>query len=377
MSLFKKNPNEAAFAGGKKHFLDVIKNSGDGNLLIYKCPEEDFNTGSTLIVQEGEEAIFLKDGAVQNVFTAGRHVLSTDNYPFLSRIVNAFSGGISTFNCKVYFIRTASSMEILWGTASPIQVRDPIQMIMTSLRARGSFKISVCNGQVFLSKLIGNNVDFLTQEGITLFFRNEMMTHVKSQIAKYIKETNEEILGICSEQEELSQKITPALGVIFEEYGVKLLNFSISAIDIPENDPNRQKLEAAYSTKRESQIYGNEYQKFVAREVVTNLSKNDNAAGIAVMGAGMNAAGGVGNMFASAGGELFNSAPNPASAATSQNTVSGVKCAKCNAINNSGAKFCSECGSPLEAKKSFCTNCGAELAPGVKFCSGCGTKVGE
>lgn len=377
MSLFKKNPNEAAFAGCKKHFLDVIKNSGDGNLLIYKCPEEDFNTGSTLIVQEGEEAIFLKDGAVQNVFTAGRHVLSTDNYPFLSRIINAFSGGISTFNCKVYFIRTASSMEILWGTASPIQVRDPIQMIMTSLRARGSFKISVCNGQVFLSKLIGNNVDFLTQEGITLFFRNEMMTHVKSQIAKYIKESNEEILGICSEQEELSQKLTPALRVIFEEYGVKLLNFSISAIDIPENDPNRQKLEAAYSTKRESQIYGNEYQKFVAREVVTNLSKNDNAAGIAVMGAGMNAAGGVGNMFASAGSELFNSASNSATATTSQNTISGVKCAKCNAINNSGAKFCSECGSPLEVKKSFCTNCGAELAPGVKFCSGCGTKVGE
>ena len=377
MSLFKKNPNETAFAGGKKHFLDVIKNSGDGSLLIYKCPEEDFNTGSTLIVQEGEEALFLKDGIVQNVFTAGRHVLSTDNYPFLSRIVNAFSGGISTFNCKVYFIRTASSMEILWGTASPIQVRDPIQMIMTNLRARGSFKISVCNGQVFLSKLIGNNVDFLTQEGITLFFRNEMMTHIKSQIAKYIKESNEEILGICSEQEELSQKLTPALGVIFEEYGVKLLNFSISAIDIPENDPNRQKLEAAYSTKRESQIYGNEYQKFVAREVVTNLSKNDNAAGIAVMGAGMNAAGGVGNMFASAGSELFNSASNPATATTSQNTISGVKCAKCNAINNSDAKFCSECGSPLEVKKSFCTNCGAELAPGVKFCSGCGTKVGE
>jgi membrane protease subunit (stomatin/prohibitin family) len=268
-------------------------------------------------------------------------------------------------------------MEILWGTASPIQVRDPVQMIMTSLRARGAFKVSVCNGQTFLSKLVGNNVDFLTQEGITQFFRNEMMTHIKSQIAKYIKESNEEILGICSEQEELSQKLTPVLSGIFEEYGVKLLNFSISSIDIPENDPNRQKLEAAYSTKRESQIYGNDYQKFVAREVVTNLSKNDNAAGIAVMGAGLNAASGVGNMFASAGSGLFNSATNSAQTTTTQNTDSGIKCGKCGVINNAGAKFCSECGSPLEAKKSFCTNCGAELAPGVKFCSGCGTKVGE
>lgn len=372
MSLFKKNQNESAFTGGKKHFLDVIKNSGNGNLLVYQCPEEDFNTGSTLIVQEGEQAIFLKDGITQNVFDAGRHVLSTDNYPFLSRIVNAFSGGISTFNCKVYFVRTASSMEILWGTASPIQVRDPVQMIMTSLRARGSLKISVCNGQTFLSKLLGNNVNFLTQDGIVLFFRNEMMAHIKSQIAKYIKESGEEILGICSQQEELSLKLKPKIDKVLEEYGVKLLNFSISAIDIPENDPNRQKLETAYSTKRESQIYGDEYQKFVAREVVTNLSKNDNAAGIAVMGAGMNAAGGVGNMFAGAGKELFN---NTLINSTSPNISSGIKCIKCGAINKTDAKFCSDCGSPIE-KKFFCTKCGTELTSGAKFCSGCGTKIG-
>lgn len=374
MGLFKKNPNEAVYADGKKHFLDVIKNSGDGNLLIYKCPEEDFNTGSTLIVQEGEQAIFLKDGIVENVFDAGRHVLSTNNYPFLSRIVNAFSGGISTFNCKVYFVRTASSMEIPWGTANPIQVRDPVQMIMTSLRARGSFKICINEAKSFLSKLLGNNVDSLNQEGITQFFRNEMMVHIKSQIAKYIKESNEEILGICSQQEELSLKLTPVISGILEEYGAKLLNFSISAIEIPENDPNRQKLEAAYSTKRESQIYGDEYQKFVAREVVTNLSKNNNAAGIAVMGAGMNAIGGVSSMFANAGSELFGGTKNNI---TTANNSSGIKCVKCGSLNVTGARFCSGCGTPLEIKKSFCSNCGAELAVGAKFCSGCGTKIGE
>ena len=28
MALFNKNPNEAAYVGGKKHWTDVIKNSG-------------------------------------------------------------------------------------------------------------------------------------------------------------------------------------------------------------------------------------------------------------------------------------------------------------------------------------------------------------
>lgn len=50
MALFNKNPNEAAYVGGKKHWTDVIKNSGSGELLIWRQPEEDFNTNSTLVV---------------------------------------------------------------------------------------------------------------------------------------------------------------------------------------------------------------------------------------------------------------------------------------------------------------------------------------
>ncbi len=50
MDLFSKNPNEELYTGGKKHFADVIKNTGPGELLIWLNGEEDFNTNSTLIV---------------------------------------------------------------------------------------------------------------------------------------------------------------------------------------------------------------------------------------------------------------------------------------------------------------------------------------
>lgn len=42
MSIFDRNPNEAAFVHGKKHWVDVIKNSGSGDLLIWRQPEKDF-----------------------------------------------------------------------------------------------------------------------------------------------------------------------------------------------------------------------------------------------------------------------------------------------------------------------------------------------
>ena len=123
MSIWK-NQNESAYTDGKKHWADVIKNNADGNLLIWRQPEEDFNINSTLIVMPGEEAIFIKGGVIEQTFDNGTYKLSTENYPFISRLVNAFTGGVSTFNCVVYFVRKAHSMEILWGTDSPIQVRD-------------------------------------------------------------------------------------------------------------------------------------------------------------------------------------------------------------------------------------------------------------
>ena len=163
MALFNKNPNEAAFFGGKKHWADVIKNTGPGDLLIWRQPEEDFNTNSTLIVMPGEEAIFVKGGNVEQIFEDGTYKLSTENYPFISRLRNAFTGGISTFNCVVYFVRKAHSVEIRWGTDSPIQVRDKLLGIATKLKARGSYKIQIGNPAKFLEKLIGSNIPFQVQ----------------------------------------------------------------------------------------------------------------------------------------------------------------------------------------------------------------------
>ena len=93
MPLFKRNPNETAYTGGKKHITDVLKNSGPEGALLYRIPEEDFNSGSTLIVMPGEEAVFIHRGQVEQVFSEGSYVLSTENYPFLSRLRNAVSGG--------------------------------------------------------------------------------------------------------------------------------------------------------------------------------------------------------------------------------------------------------------------------------------------
>lgn len=395
MSLFPKNPNEALYTGGKKHFADVIKNSGPGETLIWLNPEEDFNTNSTLIVAESEEALFFKDGIVEQVFDGGKYTLSTENYPFISRLRNMLTGGVSTFNCKVYFVRKASSMEIYWGTDSPIQVRDPVQQIATSVQARGAYKIRVDNGKKFLIKLVGNNVITMAQEEIDLFFRSELLQGIKSTLARAIQESREEILGICAKQDVLAKQMQPMIQEILNEYGLRLLSFSIAGLDIPENDPNRQRLENAYATKREAEIYGRDYGRFVARELLTDVATNPGAGGVASMGAGIGMGVGTAPIFAGMAQQLFSpinmqegpAAETPPQAGTLQagsrfvqKSAAGVEeilCPACGAKNGKNSKFCAECGTALIKQEIFCGKCGAKLSPGVKFCSECGMKLGD
>lgn len=315
MALFNKNPNEAAYVGGKKHWTDVIKNSGPGELLIWRQPEEDFNTNSTLIVMPGEEAIFIRSGNVEKTFESGTYKLSTDNYPFISRLRNAFSGGISTFNCVVYFVRKAHSVEIRWGTDSPIQVRDKLLGIATKLRCRGSYKIQIDNPVKFLEKLIGNNVPLQLQEELNKYFINEFQSKIKSVIARALNESNTELLGIDARLDEFSEIIEPFMQETLEDYGLKCVKFVVAAIDIDDDELRRRYDEIgmeAISKMREAQvdkavmgILGDDWGRQQAANILSDLANNPGAGGVAAAGAGIGMGIGAGSAFGSMAQQMF------------------------------------------------------------------------
>ena len=53
MGIFRKK---------SRNLIDIIKYEGSPEVLIWKHDCEDFNTNSQLLVQEGQEAIFIKNG---------------------------------------------------------------------------------------------------------------------------------------------------------------------------------------------------------------------------------------------------------------------------------------------------------------------------
>ncbi len=315
MALFNKNPNEVAYTGGKKHWADVIKNSGPGELLIWRQPEEDFNTNSTLVVMPGEEAIFIKGGTVEQTFENGTYKLSTENYPFISRLRNAFTGGVSTFNCVVYFVRKAHSVEIRWGTDSPIQVRDKLLGIATKLRARGSYKVQIDNPVKFLEKLIGNNVSFQLQEELNKYFISEFQSKIKSVIARALNESETELLGIDARLDEFSEIIEPFMQETLEDYGLKCVKFVVAALDIDDDELRRKydeigmdaiaKMRGAQADKAVMGILGDDWGKQQAANILGDLANNPGAGGVAAAGAGMGMGIGVGSVFGSMAQQMF------------------------------------------------------------------------
>ena len=323
MSIWK-NQNESAYAGGKKHWADVIKNSGDGNLLIWRQPEEDFNTNSTLVVMPGEEAIFIKGGTIEQTFENGTYKLSTENYPFISRLRNAFTGGVSTFNCVVYFVRKAHSMEIFWGTDSPIQVRDKFLGIATKLKARGAYKIQVGNPAVFLEKLVGNNVPSQTQDELNLFFRNEFQSKIKSCIARAANETTQELLGIDARLDEFSDAISPFIEEMLVDYGLKLVKFTVAAVDVDDDVLRRRydeigmdaiaKMRIAQADKSVMGILGEDWGRQTAANIMLNLSNNPSGGGAAAAGAGLGMGMAAGGAMGAMAQQIFSPMQKPAEA---------------------------------------------------------------
>ena len=68
--------------------MSVIKNTSMGNSLCSKVSYEDFNIGSQLIVAEYEEALFMKDGVIEDQGSR-RHVLQETDNAYTRKLMDA------------------------------------------------------------------------------------------------------------------------------------------------------------------------------------------------------------------------------------------------------------------------------------------------
>ena len=294
MGLFHRNPNEANFAGGSKNFAESLHlDSQDIHSFYWRDIREDFNTGSTLTVHPGEEAIFEKNGEFIEQFTnGGPYSLTTENYPFIGRILNAMTGGVSTFNCRIHWFRTAE-ITCNWGTSSPIVVSDPLYGINLMIAANGQFRLRMADPMLFINSLAGNVTEYNSD---TLYEQigAQYMSVIQNSMQQILATSKQDIEFMLAQRPQIAQQVSPVLSQQFNQYGFMLTNFSIEQISVL-NMEELQVLKLQRGTRRaeslgdldELNMQGDRYNQIQGMKILKNLSVNEGAGGIASAGAGI------------------------------------------------------------------------------------------
>ncbi|MBQ8559448.1 MAG: SPFH domain-containing protein [Tyzzerella sp.] len=388
---------------------EVIEFQGSPDLLVWKHPQEDFNTTSQLIVDPTHEALLVLNGNAADLFGEGRHTLTTANIPFLRKIIEIPTGGKTAFPCKVYFINKVHQMDLLWGTKDAIPLEDPLYDIFLHVMIHGSLSYSIVDSRKFLLKLAGLR-DSFTPEMLVQKFRGIVAKHVKDCVSKIMINGKLSYFMISANLMEISDVLQERLAEIFEDYGIGIEFFNVESISVPKTDYDAvsQAKERRTSRLIEGYTWQEERQMMIAEKFAANEGSMGTIGGVMggtmggiVMGntisevarnalsgktvpndappkdvsdvrpaKGVNASGG--NSPFDVGAFLSGQSTKKVPEEPTTAKISGGKfCSECGASIPEGAKFCSECGTKVAS--NVCPNCGNSIKPGMKFCPECGT----
>lgn len=266
--------------------IDRVKWDGAPNILAWKFPDtEELSTWTQLIVNETQEAYLVKEGIYQGPFGAGRHTLSTENIPLLTKAIGLPFGGKSPFTAEVWYVNRTINLDVKWGTPDPIQLLDPKYQIMVPVRAFGQYGICITDTKRFLLKLVGTLSSF-DADTLAEYFKGVFITRIKTEIANAIIKNGQSVLEISTQLEALSNMLKQTLSVEMDEYGIGLSQFNIHSINVPEDDAAVQSLKSALAKRAEMGIVGFNYQQERSFDVLQTAAGNEGNAGN-VMGAGM------------------------------------------------------------------------------------------
>lgn len=241
MGLFDSLKSEA-----QRNFIARADEAKD--FIIYKYPERNVRMLTQLTVQADEICLFVKDGVIVGKLGAGRHNLDTSNIPFLSSILEKFTGG-NLFVAELYFVSLREFTQIKFG--GPIgDVRDPETGLGIGTMVYGDFSIKVTDPEKLILGMVGlrkaDNQEFLG------WFKSQVLKVTRDRVAELLVKKKWPLLDVTSGAytEEIEEEVIAGTGKHVDGYGVQVVRFGNFTISIkPEDEATLKKLskDVAYS----------------------------------------------------------------------------------------------------------------------------------
>lgn len=338
--------------------------------VVWKHPDPTIPMKSQLTVEADEKAVFFKDGKVVATLEAGRHTLDTANLPFLSNLVDSFTGG-NVFIAEVFFVNVREQTGNKFGGRIG-NVEDPKSGVPVETMVHGEFSFRVTRPETLITGLVGMG---RVADGVSPWMKEQVLKVIRDRIGELLVKNKWPLLDVTSGAytEEIERDVLAGLDEHVKSYGLAIARLGNFVIDIDDSDAaNLKKLYTDAAYLRTVGGVGN-FQQFAAGKAMLGAGEGM-AKGGGTGGGGDAMLGGAGLAVGMGMAQMMASANRPASGGGT--TAVGVVCPACGASVAPG-KFCGSCGKELKAAApagAFCASCGGALAHEAKFCGQCGHK---
>lgn len=215
----------------KGELLEIIEWTDDSrDTLAFRFPDEDkaIKRGANLIVRESQVAQFVYLGEFGDTFGPGKHSLTTDNIPILTRLKSWKYGFESPFKADLYYINTRLFTGNKWGTSNPIMMRDEDFGIVRA-RAFGTYDFKIVDAKAFLREVAGSDHNFRLDE-----FSETMRSRIVSVFSDAMASSNIPVMDAATRYTELGDALLPLINpVVSVKYGIQIESFIVENVSVP------------------------------------------------------------------------------------------------------------------------------------------------
>jgi excisionase family DNA binding protein len=256
----------------KGELIEIIEWTDDSrDTLSYRFPDDDkaIKNGAQLIVRESQVVQFVYLGEFGDTFGPGRHTLTTDNIPVLTRLKSWKYGFDSPFKADVYYVTTRLFTGNKWGTSNPVMMRDD-DLGIVRVRAFGTYDFRVVDPKLFLKEVAGSDQNFRLEE-----FADTMRSRIVSIFADALATAKVPVFDVASRYTELGEALLPLINpVIKAKYGLEMPSFILENVSVP------PEVEQAVDKRSSMAAVGNlnDYVKF---QMAQGMEQGGSAGGVA------------------------------------------------------------------------------------------------
>ena len=219
--------------------IRTVESKSSSDYLIWKYPNREIEVGSQVIVNESEEALLFENGQLIEILDAGRHVIESGNIPGMDGIIRRSIGNNSPIKIDIWFVSKVVSTDYKWGVQ--LQVKDNTHQLIVPVGSYGSILLRIEDPASLVLQVVGKKKQ-MSKDELKDFLMPSIERSLKEYIAEKIKEGTLDVFNIETILGEASNDTKDSLEVLFERFGLKVIEFFIQGIEIIGDNPEYKKI---------------------------------------------------------------------------------------------------------------------------------------